>query len=196
MVRLKTNMALHSSVHLAWFIANREAALANCTCITPPHVLLGVLKILDDSFIREAEALNLDAEEVNQINEVARISRLLLQMSESEVTAARRGLHRALPDNNSGQTPSRVRKLPWSGNSLYLHQKMVARALHQGHDTVTLVHLLEELLENLPPEAVVFFQHHPRARAAIDSSEDSQSQVQYDSMHSAYSDEPDESDEG
>ena len=192
MVQLKSHLELHPSVHLAWSIANREAALANCTCITPPHVLLGVLKILDDNFIREAEAINLDAEEVDQINEMARISRPLLQMSESELTAARRGLHRALPDNNSGQTPSRVRKLPWSGDSVYLYQKMVARAVHQSHHTVTLMHLLEELLENLPPEAVVFFQHHPRARPAIDSSEDGQSQVQYDMMLSAPSDEPDE----
>lgn len=185
-------MDLHPSVRLAWLIANREAAFANCTCITPPHVLLGVLKILDDSFDREAEAVNLDAQDMEQINEMVCLSRPLLQMSETELTAARRGLHKALPDNNSGQTPARVRTLPWSGDSIYLHQKVVARAIRHGHRTVTLVHLLEELLENLPPEVVVFFQHNPRARVATDSSEDGQSQVQYDSLISAPSAKPDE----
>jgi hypothetical protein len=173
---------LHPSVELAWLIANREAALANCTCITPPHVLLGVLKILDDSYDREAEAVRMNARELERINEMVLISRPLLQMSEAELTAARRGLHTALPDNNSGQTPPRVRVLQWSGDSVYLHQKVVARALNEGQHAITLVHLLEELLENLPPEAAQFFQHHPRARVAINSSEDGQSQMQYDSM--------------
>jgi hypothetical protein len=185
-------MEMHPSVHLAWLIANREAAFANCACITPSHVLLGVLKILDDNFDREAEALDINAEELEQINEMVRLSRPLLQMSEAELTAARRGLHKALPDNNSGQTPSHVRTLPWSGDSLYLHQKALARAIHDGQRTVTLIHLLEELLENLPPEAFVFFQHHPRARTAVDSSEGIQSQAQYDSLLSAPPAEPDE----
>lgn len=185
-------MELHPSVYLAWFIANREAALASCTCITPPHVLLGVLKILDDSYDREAESVNLDAGELEQINEEVRICRPLLQMSEAELTAARRGLHKLLPDNNSGERHPRVRMLQWSGDSVILHQKVVMRTMLDGQRTVTLVHLLEELLENLPPEALPFFQHHPRARVAIDSSGDGQSQAQYDSLLWPSSDEPDE----
>src|SRR6184192_3152344 len=105
----KRPVNLHPSVQLAWLIANREAALANCTCITPAHVLLGVLKILDDSYDLEAEDANMDARDLEQISDMVRISRSLLQMSKAELTAARRGLHKALPDNNSGQTPPRVR---------------------------------------------------------------------------------------
>jgi hypothetical protein len=185
-------MAMHPSVELAWLIANREAALANCPCITPSHVLLGVLKILDDSYDREAEAFRLEAEEIAQINEMAAFCRTLLQMSEHELKAARRGVHQALPDNNTGQTPPRVRTLQWSGDSVYLHQKVIVRAFNSGEPTITLAHLLEELLENLPPEAFIFFEGHPRARAAISSSEDSQNPVQYDSMLWPTSSGPDE----
>ena len=103
-------------------------------------------------------------------------------MSKSELTAARRGLHKILPDNNSGQTPTPVRMLQWSGDSVYLHQKVVRRAFNSGQRLVTLIHLLEELLENLPPQATVFFQHIPGARAALDSGGDNQGQVQYDSL--------------
>lgn len=173
---------MHPAVRLAWLIANREAALASCACVTPAHVLLGVLKILDDSYDREAEAFNLDAKDLEQVNEMVRISRPLLHMSESELKAARRGLHQALPDNNSGPTMTRVRRLQWSGDCLYLYQKVMARAFSSSERTITLIHLLEELLENLPPEAFPFFQHHPRARAAINSSEDDKNQVQYDSL--------------
>src|SRR3712207_2803012 len=96
-------MQLHPSVELAWLIANREAALANCDSVTPPHVLLGVLKILDDNYDREARAFKMDAQELEQIDQMIRISRPLLQMSEAELTGVRRGLHKALPDNNSGR---------------------------------------------------------------------------------------------
>ncbi len=126
-------LALHPSVRLAWLIANREAALANCTCITPSHVLLGVLKILDDNYDREAEASKLDAQELEEIKEMVGICRPLLQMSESELKAARRGVHQALPDNNSGQMPPRVRMLQWSGDSVYLYQKVIARAFNSGN---------------------------------------------------------------
>ncbi|HEX8556979.1 MAG TPA: hypothetical protein VF668_02700 [Pyrinomonadaceae bacterium] len=188
----KRRVELHPSVYLAWFIANREAALAGCACVTPPHVLLGVLKILDDSYDREAEAARMGAGELGRIDEAVGACGPLLQMSGAELTAARRGLHKALPDNNSGERPPRVRMLQWSGDSLFLHQKLVARAMNESGRTITLAHLLEELLENLPPEAMPFFRSHPRARAALDSSGDGQSQAQYDSPLWASSAEPDE----
>lgn len=173
---------LDPSVQLAWYIANREAALANCACITPSYVLLGVLKILDDSYDREVEDINMDAQELEQINQMVLITRRFLEMSQSELTAARRGLHKALPDNNTGQTPPRVRPLRWSGDTVYLHTKVVARAIKSGQLSITLIHLIEELLENLPREAILFFQQHPRARAAVSSSEDGQDEAQYDSL--------------
>lgn len=186
------SMELHPAVNLAWLIANREAALAAYDCIIPAHVLLGVLKILDDSYDREAEALNLGAESLERINDMIVTCRPLLHMSEKELTAARRGLHMALHDNDSGEISPRMRMLQWSGDSVYLHKKAVARAVNSTQHTITLVHLLEELLANLPPEATPFFQNHPTARPAASSSGDGEGRVKYDSLLWQASDESDE----
>jgi hypothetical protein len=185
-------LELHPAVHLAWLIANREASLAAYDCVTPAYVLLGVLKILDDCYDREAEAINLDAEELEKINDVVVTCRPLLHMSEKELTAARRGMHMALQDNNSVQMAPRVRMLQWSGDSLYLYQKTVARAINSQQHTVTLVPLLEELLENLPPQALPFFQNHPTAHPSASSSGDGGGQIKYDSLLWRVSDERDE----
>jgi hypothetical protein len=185
-------MEVHPSVRLAWIIANREALLGTCDCITPVYVLLGVLKILDDNYDREAEAMHLGAEELQQVNDMIIACRPLLHMSERELTSARRGLHTALHENNGGQMPTRMCMLHWSGDSLYLYQKAAARAFNSKQHSITLLHLLEELLANLPPEAMTFFQNHPTARTAVDSSADGERQVKYDSLLWKASDKPDE----
>lgn len=183
---------MHPAAYLAWLIANREASLGACDCVTPAYVLLGVLKILDDSYDKEAEALNFDAEELQQINDMITACRPLLQMSESELTSARRGLHTALHDNSSARMPARIRWLQWSGGALYLHQKTVLRALNSQQQSITLLHLLEELLANLPPEAVPFFENHPTARPALNSSAEGEDQAKYDSLLWQTSDKSDE----
>jgi hypothetical protein len=188
-------LQVHPSVELAWVIANREASLAGCDCISPAYVLLGVLKILDENYDREAESINLDEEGLQQINEMIVACRPLLHLSERELTMARRGLHLSLHDNNSDQMPTRVRMLQWSGEALYLHQKTVARAFNSKRQTITLTDLLEELLDNLPPEAAPFFQNHPTARAAESSSGEAEGQVKYDSLLWRSSREPDKPDE-
>ena len=74
----ESHIEFHPSVLLAWLIGNREAALANCSCVTPPHVLLGALKILDDSYDREAHAFKLNEQDLSKIGEMVQVARPLL----------------------------------------------------------------------------------------------------------------------
>lgn len=182
---------LDPSVRLAWLIANCEASLANYDSIRPAHMMLAVLKILDNNYSRVAEAMKYSEDELKQITDMAALCRPLLHLSENELTKARRGLSKALHDQESGERPSRLRMLKWSGAALYLHRKSGVRAAENGLQTITLMHLLEELLANLPLEAAPFFKNHPTSQLLTDMGEADGSYVKYDSPLWNVSEEPD-----
>lgn len=181
---------IHPSVRLAWLVANCEAALANHDCIRPAHVLLAVLKILDNNYSRVAEVMEYTEDELRQIDDMAASCLPILHLSESELTRARRGLHKVLHDQESDERPSRLRLLKWSGAALYLHRTSGVRAVENGLEAITLAHLLEELLANLPLEAEPFFKNHPTAQLSSDGSETVESGVKYESPLWEASEEP------
>lgn len=160
-------ISLHPSVNLVWVIADFEAAISNCDLLTLAYVMLGVLKVLDNNYNRVTEAIKFSADELQQVSEMAASCRPLLQLSERELTAARRCLHKTLHEHD-GEIPLHVQRLPWSGDAIYLHKRSIRRAMDSGVQTVTLEHLLIELLASLPLEAAPFFKNHPPAQLETD----------------------------
>jgi ATP-dependent Clp protease ATP-binding subunit ClpC len=156
---------------LAWHIANTEACLSGAQFIEPVHFLLAALMILDDSYAQAAEMQGLSPEALKSVAEVAAESRAALEMTDDEITAARRRLRYEL---SKGGEPTPLRKLSRSTESSYLFQKAARRMVRTGGDQLSLSHLLDTLAEDLPAEAA------PYVRAAPPTSLPTSSGTRYD----------------
>lgn len=146
---------IHRSVQLAWAIANAEACLSGSLRIEPVHFLLAILKIIDDAFQQEAEELALPPEAIHVIASMGARCRAITGLSDDKITAARRGLHKVLFE--SGE-PGQMRMLHRSEESRDLFQEAARRAIEAGSDELTLVHLLEAIMDSLPRDASPFFE--------------------------------------
>ena len=152
-------VGLHPSMLLAWHIANTEACLSGAQFIEPVHFLLAALMILDDSYAQAAEMLGLPPEALKAVAEVAARARAALEMSDDEVTAARRRLRHDLSQRGE---PTPLRQLSRSTESSYLFQKAARRMVRTGGDQLSLSHLLDTLAEDLPAEAAPYVRAAPR----------------------------------
>ena len=110
--------------------------------------------ILDGLFEDAADALELTKESVNRVFKVADRCRVLLGMTDEEVTSARRGLRKVL---RKDAEPTELCMLHRSPESRFIFQRAGRRALNEGASEVTLAHLFAEILDNLPEEAKPFF---------------------------------------
>jgi len=113
--------------------------------------MMSILKIIDDAHHKDVEDLGIDLEIIQSLNDIVASARAAIGLSDDDITSARRGLRKALLENAS---PSPLRMLHRSQASRILFNLAVQRAIEEGSDELTLVHLLEELLEHLPNGAM------------------------------------------
>lgn len=113
-------LAIDPALQLVWAVANAEACGVGAARIEPVHFLLAVLKVLDDGFRRDAEALGLPRAAIDELPQIAAEGRRLLGLSDDQLTAARRALRRAI---DAGTT---------SGPTVMLHRAVRSRALFDG----------------------------------------------------------------
>lgn len=144
---------IHPSVELAWNIANVEACLAGSPRIEPVHFLLATLIIIDGVFEEIADTMKLSPETIREIFDVAAECRDLLQMSDDEITKARRALRQSLRE---GVEAEELVTLHRSGESRFIFQRAGRRTIDAGEDRLTMVHLLAEILQHMPSEAKPF----------------------------------------
>ncbi len=149
---------IHTSVYLAWNIANVEACESDSPRIEPAHFLLATLIIIDGVFEDVAEAMSLSPETVRGIFDVAAQCRTVLQMSDDEITAARRGLRASLREQGN---PVETTALHRSGESRFIFQRAGRRTIKADADYLTVAHLLEEIIEHMPVIARPFFKSAP-----------------------------------
>jgi len=150
-----TKIAIHPSVEIAWNIANIEACHSGSERIEPIHFLLGALKIMDENFYSEAESIDVSPQLIESVVRMASQCRSAVRMSSEGIKIARRGIRKML--RRRGEAGP-VHMLHRSGASRYLFQKAGRRAHKLGSDELTLVHLFEELMSDLPPDASPFIQ--------------------------------------
>jgi ATP-dependent Clp protease ATP-binding subunit ClpA len=146
------------SVHVALNMANAEACLSGSQYIEPFHILLAVLNIVDDHYEQASESMGLTPEAIKSVGEMAARCRTQLKISDKEVTAVRRQLHKIL----RSRAPVPLQKLGYSNESTYLLQKAARRSYKDGStEELSMTFLLEELLDNLPKEIAPFFGQQP-----------------------------------
>jgi ATP-dependent Clp protease ATP-binding subunit ClpA len=141
------------SVRVAMTMANTEACLSGNQYVEPFHILLAILNIVDDHYDQAAESMGLLPEEIKSVGETAALCRAQLKISDKEITAIRRHLHKILRDR---ETPLPLHTLTYSNESTYLLQKAARRSYNRGIEELQLTCVLEELLENLPEEIAPF----------------------------------------
>lgn len=145
---------IHPSVYLAWNIANIEACLSGNPRIEPIHFLLATLIIIDGVFEEVADTMKLSADTIREVFDIARECRSVLKMTDEEITNARRALRRLLREKTD---PRELVTLHRSGESRFIFQRAGRRTISAGADLLTVLHLLEEILEHMPSEAKPFF---------------------------------------
>ncbi len=150
-----------SSVLVAMSIANTEACLSGSGCIEMIHILQAILNVVDDQYDAAAESLNLMPEEIKSVREMAARCRERLNIPNERITAIRRQLHKIL---TSRHTPAPISKLSCSNESMYLLQKAARRSHNFGAEEMSLVFLLEEVLENLPGEVEPLFRSQGKTK--------------------------------
>jgi ATP-dependent Clp protease ATP-binding subunit ClpA len=143
----------HPSVKVAISMANNEACLSGNQYIEPFHILFAILNIVDDHYEQASESTGLTPEEIRSVGESAAQCRSRLKISDKEITAMRRQLHKIL---RSRESPLPLRALSLSNESTYLLQKAARRTYKAGTEEVNLTSVLEELLANLPKEMAPF----------------------------------------
>lgn len=146
-------MNADSSVRVAITMANSQACLSGDKYIEPFHILLAILNIVDDHYDQAAESIGLTPEAIKLVGETGAQCRSLLKISDKEITAVRRQLHKIL---RGREAPVPLHMLEYSNESTYLLQKAARRSLSRGVNELQLTTVLEELLENLPKEIASF----------------------------------------
>jgi hypothetical protein len=159
-------MQLNDSVQLVWAMANREACLAKSPRIEPVHFLLASLTILDGFFEDAAHALSLSHEAVSAIFRIAEDCRGQTQLTDDQVTAARRAIRKTLRSEGEMTDFTFLHRSP---ESRFVFQRAGRRTAEAGDAEMTLFHLFCEILSNLPAEAKP---HFPGATQEVSASSD------------------------
>lgn len=144
---------LHPSVEVAWALSSVEACGAGSDTIEPAHLLLAVLKVLDEEFPTSMIDADLPDSVRQDIRQDGAAARRLLSLSSSGITNARRALRAHLRE---GRQPSPSRQLHRSQRTRTLMDQSARRAQAEGARQLNLGHLLLVLIENLPEEARPF----------------------------------------
>lgn len=143
------DIRIHPSVQLAWAIANREAQLSGSHSIEPIHFLVAILLIIDDCFLRDAEAMGLPSNAVEEIGRLSAEARKTIGISEDRITAIRRDLTKSLHQADHIPSPTVLHR---SDESRALFREVVKHTREQGDATPNMLHMLEVLLQRMPVE--------------------------------------------
>ncbi len=154
-------MNLHPSILLMWTLANRNACLAGSDRIRPAFFLLACLEIMDDAYQPEASQMGLDDEGYEAIQTSAADCRGMLGLPIEELTKARRTLRRTLLE---GGTPLPAQMLHRSDESRQLFAQAARLGASVGDPALTMTHIFQVLLADLPPEAAGLFKDLPAAQ--------------------------------
>lgn len=144
---------LHVSVKLAWALANREACATGFLRIEPIHFLLAVFEIADDRslFLKEIEGLS--PEEMGEIStysaECLQALNRALNIDVDQARYIRRKIKASLAEEGDPIPP---RMLHRSKASRRLFERAVERAFRENSKCLTIMFLLQVLLENPPEE--------------------------------------------
>lgn len=152
---------LHPSVELAWALSSVEGCGAGSETIEPAHLLLAVLKVLDEGFPASLSDADLPESVREDVGRDGAAARRLLTLTPSGVTKARRSLRAYL---RQGRQPAPTRQLHRSARTRALMDESARRAQADGVAQLHLAQLLAVLLENLPEEAKPFLGSQARAR--------------------------------
>jgi ATP-dependent Clp protease ATP-binding subunit ClpA len=144
-----TTPRIHPSLQLAWALANREAHFSGSATIEPLHFLVAILLIIDDCFLRDAEAMGLPNEAVDDIATLSAKTRKTIGVPQDRITTMRRELTKSLRQPDHVPEPTVLHR---SDESRALFQEAVDHAKRQGDETVNMFHLLEALFRRMPVE--------------------------------------------
>jgi hypothetical protein len=146
-------------------MASREACLAGSARIEPIHFLLAALMIIDGLFEDAADALNFSKESVGLIFMLTARCRSLMNMTDDEVTLARRGIRKSIRQNTEAVDLEMLHRSP---KSRFMFQRAGRRAHNDGANEVDLYYVFAEVLESVPEEARGFFPHASKGEASDD----------------------------
>ena len=147
-------LPLHPSAQLAWGIASMEASYADSQTIRPVHFLSAILKIVDGVHLRDAELLGFDRTDLEAVDAITPQTKSFLGLTDGEITQARRRLRQPWAGNPH---PARLRMLHRTQASRNLFSQAATLAVIKGDTSLTMTHLMGELLRNLPEEATDIF---------------------------------------
>jgi ATP-dependent Clp protease ATP-binding subunit ClpC len=142
-----TTPQIDPSLQLAWALANREAHFSGSATIEPLHFLVAILLIIDDCFLRDAEAMGLPSEAIDEIGRLSAKTRRTIGVPQDRITAMRRELTKSLRQPDRAPTPTVLHR---SDESRALFQGAVDDAKGQGDEAVNMLHLLEALFRGMP----------------------------------------------
>lgn len=156
-------LKLHSSVEVAWALSNAEACAAGSETIEPAHLLVAVLKVLDEGFASALAESDLSTDVREEVLRDGALARRLLTLTSAGITKARRSLRAHLREGRQAVPP---RQLHRSARTRALMTESAQRAQAARAERVSLEHLLLVLLEDLPEEARPFLGSQARDRTS------------------------------
>jgi hypothetical protein len=98
-------------------------------------------------------------DDVRAVFDIAAECRLVLQMSNDEISTARRRLRRRLRETG---TKAEVTALHRSAEARFIFQRSGRRVIQAGREQMNLRDLLEGILDHLPPDARQFLKASTR----------------------------------
>jgi len=138
-----SELTLHVSARVAWVAANVDACNAGAGEIEPPHLLLGILRLVDGLCADEVAHLKLDADDLAALSFGVSAARGALGLDDETLAKARRRLQRELRGED---LPARdVKGLHRSPAARALFNEAAERATEAGDNALTVVHLIEVL---------------------------------------------------
>src|ERR1041384_1905229 len=146
---------LDPSLRLAWIIANNEAHYSGCSSIEPIHFLLAILKIIDGGYLQFSKHLGYSAEIVAALKQKIAEAQRMLSMKDEEITRIRRSLRKTA---RKDEHPTAMNVLHRSERSRNLFAGAAACAMERGLSAIDILLILERLLQQLPAEALPYFQ--------------------------------------
>ena len=116
--------------------------------------------IIDGVFEDVADTMDLSPETIREVFDLAAECRAVLQMTDDEITDARRALRQTLRERAE---PTELIGLHRSGESRFIFQRAGKRPVEDGTDRLTLLHLFEEILQQMPVDAQPLLKKGPGA---------------------------------
>lgn len=153
----------------AWSLGVVEARKAGSEQVQPVHLLLGVLKVVDEGFGEFLSAASVPGATAKAVLVEAGEARRLLTLSPAGLTRARRGLRNYIRE---GKQPLEAPQVHRSPETRRLMDLAAGRAASARTDC-GVERLLEVMLENLPEEARAFLASQARTPVAPSPEESS-----------------------